>query len=241
MKINGEKLQYFRKRKNISQEELGKKLGGLIKQNISLWENDMKEVPPKYHQKLCEILGITLDEIIDNIPTKVHEPPASYNAIPEGCEPVPSARIVPVLSIAHAAMFDPCLEPIDDYAKGCADEYREFSLAKPGYFAVRIEGDSMFPEIKDGDVVLVAGGEFPQRGDFVVAKLRTGELVCKEYHRKDNVITLVSLNNGGKEYSWNCKEQPGCYWMYPVIQVMSEPRRRRWNKHKNGNGEYEVL
>ena len=171
---------------------------------------------------------------VEVIRSLVNESSAPYNTIPEGCDPVPTGRMVPVLSIAHAAMFDPCLEPINDYAKGCADEYREFSLAKPGYFAVRIEGDSMYPEIKGGDIALVAGGELPQRGDYVVAKIKTGELVCKEYHRKDNVITLISLNDGGKEYSWNCKEEPGCYWMYPVVQIISEPRRRRWEKVKNG-------
>ena len=75
---------------------------------------------------------------------------------------------------------------------------------------------------------LVAAGEFPERGDIVVAKLSTGQVVMKEYHRKDGIITLRSRNPKGQSFEWNIKEQPGfIQWMFPVMQIMINTRAQR--------------
>ena len=56
------RLAFQRKRKGISQEELGKKLG-VPKTNISAWENGSRNIPVKHLDKLCQILKITEFEL----------------------------------------------------------------------------------------------------------------------------------------------------------------------------------
>ena len=142
---------------------------------------------------------------------------------------------VPVLSFAQAAGYEPAIEPFDDFARDCSDETAMFTEARPGFFALRVEGDSMSPEYPNGTILLVAGGEYPQRGDIVVAKLSTGQVVVKRYSRKDNIIKLESENPSGMNFSWHCKEDPGyVLWMYPVIEVTLKLRSRRWERTRNG-------
>lgn len=147
-------------------------------------------------------------------------------------------RRVPVLSVAQAAGYEPALEPLCDYLRETSDESALFMDVKDNYFALRISGDSMAPDYPDGTVALVAAGEYPQRGDLVVAKIAaTGQVVVKEYHRKDNIITLRSLNPAGKSFEWHCKDQPGfVQWMWPVVEVTLKLRDRRWANAITGNG-----
>lgn len=136
---------------------------------------------------------------------------------------------VPVLSFAQAAGFEPAIEPINDFLNNHSDTQEPFANVKPGYFALQITGDSMSPEYPDGTVILVAGGEFPQRGDIVAAKLSSGEVVVKLYHRKDNVVSLTSINPAGKNFQWHIKENPGyAVWIFPVVEAKINIRRRRW-------------
>lgn len=163
---------------------------------------------------------------------KISEPAEPYTA--EAVTPGDLFEI-PVISFAHAASYDPTLEPIDAFAKDCSDEKALFSCrSKDGYFALRVEGDSMSPVLPDGSIIYVAGGEFAERGDLVVAKLRdSGDVVVKKYQRHNNVISLESINPNGKSYQWNIKESPGyLVWMWPVIEYTVRARQQRWEKIK---------
>ena len=79
MVISGERLKYLRQLRNITQDQLGEKLG-IIKQNISLWENGRKSVPVKYYTILEELFG---DEIFEEEPEeqKNTAPPKVYDTI----------------------------------------------------------------------------------------------------------------------------------------------------------------
>lgn len=61
---------------------------------------------------------------------------------------------------------------------------------------IRIIGDSMLPEFKDGEYILVEREIAPRNGDTVIAKLED-ELYIKNYRKTpfDNRITLISNNN----------------------------------------------
>lgn len=67
-------------------------------------------------------------------------------------------------------------------------------------FALEIKGDSMLPEFKPGDRVIIDPAIFPQPGDFVVAKNGDDEATFKKYRPRtmdehgDVVFELVPLN-----------------------------------------------
>ncbi|OGV31747.1 MAG: hypothetical protein A2020_05505 [Lentisphaerae bacterium GWF2_45_14] len=138
---------------------------------------------------------------------------------------------VPVLNFVQAAGYDPAFEPIDDYAYNCSSETALFdSEMKTGYFALKVEGDSMSPVLPDGTIVYVAGGEYAQNADLVVAKLReSGQVVIKKFARKENSICLNSINPDGKSFEFDPKQNP-LVWMWPVIEYTVKARQQRWEK-----------
>lgn len=144
-------------------------------------------------------------------------------------------RAVPVLSIAQAAGYEPAVEPLCDYLRETSDKTALFFDVADNCFALEVSGDSMAPDYPNGSIALVSAGDYPQRGDIVAAKLNDGQVVIKEYHRCNNIITLQSINPDGKNFEWHCKEQPGyVQWMWPVIEVILKPRDRRWAQRRMG-------
>lgn len=63
-------------------------------------------------------------------------------------------------------------------------------------YALEISGDSMKPAYRDGDIIVVSPGAPVRRGDRVVVKTRSGEVMVKELRRKNSKnIELKSLNS----------------------------------------------
>lgn len=178
-----------------------------------------------------------MDQAAQVLPDQLPPLPPRYTPLAAG-----DLKSVPLLGTAQAAGYEPALEPLVDFLRGETDETHEWSEAKPGYFALKVEGSSMLPSYPHGTVLLVAGGEFPQRGDIVVAKLaagpEAGQVIVKHYTRKDNVITLSSLNHDeGVDHQWNVKEQPHyVVWMFPVVKAEIDLRRQRWEQKRSNGG-----
>jgi phage repressor protein C with HTH and peptisase S24 domain len=62
-------------------------------------------------------------------------------------------------------------------------------------YALEISGDSMAPVYRAGDRIVVAPHAQPRRGDRVVVKTRSGEVMAKELGRVTNQsVELISLN-----------------------------------------------
>lgn len=61
----GEKIQFYRKQKNLSQEQLGEMLF-VSRQTVSLWEKDQTLPTIDNLLKLKEIFGVSVDELLDN-------------------------------------------------------------------------------------------------------------------------------------------------------------------------------
>lgn len=62
-----------------------------------------------------------------------------------------------------------------------------------GVFALRVCGDSMFPEIEAGDVVIVDSNKQPRFGEKIVASVR-GEYTLKTYKNSSLGLRLVASN-----------------------------------------------
>lgn len=69
------------------------------------------------------------------------------------------------------------------------------SERRAGIYALEIQGDSMLPLYRDGDVLIVDPGAQVRRGDRVVVKTREGEVMAKILMRHTpRNIELLSLN-----------------------------------------------
>jgi SOS-response transcriptional repressor LexA len=105
---------------------------------------------------------------------------------------------VPRISFVQAG---PWREVVDPYAPGAAEDYLMTDLELGAHaFALTIHGESMLPEFREGDVIIVDPNVKPTPGDFVVAKNGNEEATFKKYRPRgvneqgNEVIELVPLN-----------------------------------------------
>lgn len=107
-------------------------------------------------------------------------------------------RSIPLINYVQAGAWT---DVVDNYQPGDADEFLLTDLElSSNAFALEIKGDSMLPEFKPGDRVIIDPSVSPQPGDYVVAKNGEDEATFKKYRprgvneRGDLVFELVPLN-----------------------------------------------
>ncbi len=167
-----------------SQEALALELG-LTKGNVSAWENG------RHKPKLEQILAIGK---ITGHPLPPEARSLNMNVQPAAV----GGRRIPLIDYVQAGAWT-C--PADPYAVGDGFEWLLTDLALADCaFALEIKGDSMQPEFKPGDRVIIDPEVLPQPGDYVVAKNGDDEATFKKYRprgsneRGDVVFELVPLN-----------------------------------------------
>jgi SOS-response transcriptional repressor LexA len=76
------------------------------------------------------------------------------------------------------------------------EEKVEKEAVKDGerYFLLRVKGDSMYPEMKEGDLVLVRQQSDVDSGDYAVVIINGGEGIVKRLIKKGNAVVLQSVN-----------------------------------------------
>ena len=109
-------------------------------------------------------------------------------------EPNGAAQAIPLLGFAEAGAsgyFDDSGFPA---GKGW-DEIAFPGVIDERAYALEISGDAMLPAYRDGDVIIVSPAAPVRRGDRVVVKTGTGEIMVKELKRQTaKQIELKSLN-----------------------------------------------
>lgn len=108
-------------------------------------------------------------------------------------------RRIPLISYVQAGHMT---EAIDPYTIGNSEEWllTDLDLAMNA-FALKIKGDSMLPEFREGDTVIIDPSVQPLPGDYVVAKNCENEATFKKYRprgineRGEQVFELVPLND----------------------------------------------
>jgi len=111
--------------------------------------------------------------------------------------PIGAVRI-PLISYVQAGCWTGI---VDNFQPGDADDWLLTDLELSDCaFALQIKGDSMLPEFKEGDRVIIDPTVEPMPGDFVVAKNGENEATFKKYRPRGtnengvNIFELVPLN-----------------------------------------------
>lgn len=89
------------------------------------------------------------------------------------------------------------IQQIDNFDPDDANSWEEIDrkTAQNGtYFALRIKGESMMPEIKDGAVVIVRKQDTAESGDLAVVAINGNTATCKKVIFNDNGIYLMPIN-----------------------------------------------
>jgi len=129
----------------------------------------------------------------------------------------PKPHIVPLLGLAKAGRegyFDS-----DGYPLGTESwDGIEFPFAtKKGIYALEVSGNSMEPAYREGDKLVVSPDSEVRKGDRVVVKTASGEVMVKELdHQSARQISLKSLNAQHKDIVLDRSE---VQWIARVIWV----------------------
>ncbi|MFC5385844.1 helix-turn-helix transcriptional regulator [Aquamicrobium segne] len=82
-------------------------------------------------------------------------------------------------------------------------------------YALKVQGDSMLPLYRDGDVLVVEPGATIRKGDRVVVKTTSGEVMAKILERQTaEMITLLSLNPEHEDHEIPVQDME---WMARII------------------------
>jgi len=101
---------------------------------------------------------------------------------------------VPLLGFAQAGSSDHFDDSGFPSGKGW-DEVALPAIHDEHVYALEISGDQMKPVYRDGDVIVVSPGTPIRRGDRVVVKTRSGEVMVKELRRRTTkTLELQPLN-----------------------------------------------
>ena len=143
----------------------------------------------------------------------------SFAALVAGARALPGGRVmpnrrIPLIGLAQAGgegFFDDGGFPVG----GSWDEVGLPEVADPHAYALEISGDSMEPVYRDGDIVIVSPAAPLRRGDRVVARTHTGEVMAKELARRSaRRIELKSLNPNYPNYAFDLNE---VVWMHRIV------------------------
>lgn len=144
------------------------------------------------HNAACAFLAVNSDWLLSG------RGPKSLAAHRSNVQPAdPGVFRVPLLDYVQAGLMT------EAAGTGLADDATECLLTavevSSSAFALRIKGNSMEPEFREGDVVIIDPREAPLPGDFVVAKNGDHEATFKKYRPRGlrdgkEVFELVPLN-----------------------------------------------
>ncbi len=141
--------------------------------------------------KIIEATGASLDEFTGLVEGRAK--PGSGSMTASGSAAVQRSA-VPLLGFAQAGaggFFDDA-----GYPSGQGWDLVELpARATETSYALQVQGDSMLPLYRNGDVLIVEPGAVIRKGDRVVVKTNAGEVMAKVLDRQTTKsILLISLN-----------------------------------------------
>ena len=175
--ITPARIKSTRESLKLTKRELAKRIG-VHESSINKYEKGLVDIPLSKITELARVLNVTESYLMgweDNV-----------KEAPQGIK-------IPVLGTVAAGIPISAVEDILDY-----EEIPQSWQNQGEFFGLRIKGDSMKPDINDGDTVIVKQQSTANNGDVVIALVNGDDATCKKFEKLDNGIMLISNNS---EYS----------------------------------------
>ena len=169
-------LKKYLKINNISRNQLSESLG-ISYSTISDWINGKAYPRIDKIEMMANYFGINKSDLVEE----------------HFIEEKSQGLKIPVLGTVAAGIPISAVEDILDY-----EEVPQSWESQGEFFGLRIKGDSMKPDINDGDTVIVRQQSTANNGDVVIALVNGDDATCKKFEKLDNGIMLISNNS---EYS----------------------------------------
>jgi len=177
------RLSELRRKKRLTQKELGK-VFGLSKQAISSYEKGDSAPTHETLKKMAEFFGVTTDYLLGRT-----DDPRPLNDFFE-MYPVGRMIRVPIVGTVKAGPDGLAFEEFQGYE--CTEEA---GLGDGKYFFLRVNGDSMVGEgILPGDLVLVRQQSEIEDGGLAVVIVDDEQGMLKRVYRRKESFILQAAN-----------------------------------------------
>lgn len=166
------RIKDLRKKYGFSQEDLAEKFD-VDRVTISRWENGINDPSNDALKELASLFGVSVDYLLG------HD---------KSIEPKSGVKI-PVLGRVVAGIPIQAITDIIDW------EEIPIEMAATGdYFALKVKGDSMSPNICENDVVIVKKQNDIECGEIAIVLVNGEDATIKKVNWHENGITLVGYN-----------------------------------------------
>ena len=181
MKTVGKYIRAKREEKGLSAREVARR-AGISDGHVLYIENEQRKPTFDVLMKILKALSADLPEFLQE---------TGY--LPVNVEPAALRKMqpVPVISWVTAGKW---AQVCDTFQPGEADEWIETEAKGRHVFALRVKGDSMEPEFKEGEIVIVNPHIETQSGDYVVVKNDEEEATFKQLKIYGDTTVLHPLN-----------------------------------------------
>lgn len=174
------RLRELRKKKKMSQQELAALLG-VTQATLSGWETEKYRIDNNSLIKCSEILNTTTDYLLGK------------SVIDNNIEPVSLPQDVvkiPVLGRIPAGIPMEAIEDVLEYI----DIPEDMTRGGKEFFALKLHGNSMYPEYLDGDIVIFEKAEACETGNDCAVMVNGDDATFKRIERKESGIVVKPLN-----------------------------------------------
>lgn len=209
------RLKSLRKEKNLTQQQLAD-LCFLEKSSVCRWEAGANFPNQNIQARLADIFNVSVDYLLGRTDIR------NANLAP----PSETVLDMPIIGSVRAGMDGNIVS--DD----TGDTRRIAAAALHGrpdeYFLLRVRGDSMYPEVLDGDCVLVRKMDSVESGSMAVVLYDEDYATVKwvEYVEGEDWVRLVPNNPAYPPVRVEGAELEKCRVLGEVVDIMRTPRKR---------------
>lgn len=174
----GENLKQARDFAELTQMDVYR-IKKINNKTLSNWENDVSKPDPDSLRTLAELYGVTVDALVSKkllTRSDIHKNKGGVK--------------IPVLGRVVAGIPIEAITDIIDY-----EEIPSEMAAAGEYFALKVKGDSMSPNICEDDVVIVRKQTGIECGEIAIVLVNGEDATIKKVNCHENGITLVGYNS----------------------------------------------
>ena len=171
-------LKMLRTSKGITQDGLAKALK-ISRSTIGMYESGSREPDFETLELIADYFNVDIDYLLGRTSKTTYIPTPAPN----------KGVIIKVYGRVAAGI------PIEAIQDVIDEEEIPEELARTGeFFGLKISGDSMSPEIHDGDTVIVLRQDDAETDEIVIALVNGNDGVCKRLKKYKDSLSLISTN-----------------------------------------------
>lgn len=173
-----ENIKKLREEQEMSQDTLAKLTGYTNRSSITKIEKGLVDLPQSKIELFAKALGTTSRELVgwqnpNNTDNKLKKYGVTINVLGRVAAGIPIEAVEEVID---------------------TEEIPEEMAVTGTFFGLKIKGDSMIPNICDGDVVIVRQQDDAESGDIVIATINGTDATCKRLRKYRDGIELIANN-----------------------------------------------